>query len=237
MTVTVAPVTGGALADVLPALARLRITVFRDFPYLYDGDPAYEAAYLADFAAAAGAVIVVARDGSEIVGAATAAPLATQDTAWRAPLAAAGFDITRTFYFGESVLRGEYRGRGIGHAFFDHREAQARTCGATAAAFCSVVRAADHPARPADHPPARQLLARPRLCAAGGRNRFVRLEDDRRRRRAARTAILDAGVLTSRLPREGGGDDLGPIADRHPLHTAQKEKGRMDRSTRPFAIR
>lgn len=153
MTVTVAPVTGGALADVLPALARLRITVFRDFPYLYDGDPAYEAAYLADFAAAAGAVIVVARDGSEIVGAATAAPLATQDTAWRAPLAAAGFDITRTFYFGESVLRGEYRGRGIGHAFFDHREAQARTCGATAAAFCSVVRAADHPARPADHRP------------------------------------------------------------------------------------
>eukprot|EP01031_Cornospumella_fuschlensis_P048144 gene48144-58971_t len=35
-----------SVADVLPALARLRITVFRDFPYLYDGDPAYEAAYL-----------------------------------------------------------------------------------------------------------------------------------------------------------------------------------------------
>jgi len=153
MTVTVAPVTGGALVEVLPALARLRIAVFRDFPYLYDGDPAYEAAYLADFAAAAGAVIVVARDGSEIVGAATAAPLATQDTAWRSPLAAAGFDIARTFHFGESVLHGEYRGQGIGHAFFDHREAQARACGATHAAFCSVIRAADHPARPADHRP------------------------------------------------------------------------------------
>lgn len=153
MTVTVAPVTGGALAEVLPSLARLRIAVFRDFPYLYDGDPAYEAAYLADFAAAAGAVIVVARDGDEIVGAATAAPLATQDKAWRAPLAAAGFDIARTFHFGESVLHGEYRGQGIGHAFFDHREAQARACGATHAAFCSVIRAADHPARPADHRP------------------------------------------------------------------------------------
>lgn len=153
MTVSVAPVTGAGLAEVIPALARLRIAVFRDFPYLYDGDAAYEASYLADFAAADGAVVVVARDGAEIVGAATAAPLATQDAAWQDPLAAAGFDIARTFYFGESVLLGRYRGQGIGHAFFDHREAQARACGAAHAAFCSVIRAADHPARPADYRP------------------------------------------------------------------------------------
>lgn len=153
MTVSVAPVTGTGLAEVIPALARLRTTVFRDFPYLYDGDAAYESSYLADFAAAEGAVIVVARDGDDIVGAATAAPLATQDAAWQAPLAAAGFDIARTFYFGESVLLASHRGRGIGHAFFDHREAQARAQGASYAAFCSVIRADDHPARPADYRP------------------------------------------------------------------------------------
>jgi len=153
MTVTVAPVTGAGLAEVIPALARLRTTVFRDFPYLYDGDAAYESSYLADFAAADGAVIVVARDGEEIVGAATAAPLATQDAAWKQPLAAAGFDIARTFYFGESVLLASHRGQGIGHAFFDHREAQARAQGASHAAFCSVIRADDHPARPGDYRP------------------------------------------------------------------------------------
>jgi len=153
VTIRVAPATGAGLAEVLPALARLRITVFRDFPYLYDGDAAYEARYLADFAAAEGAVIVVARDGAEIVGAATAAPLATQDTAWQLPLAAAGFDLARTFYFGESVLLDSYRGQGIGHAFFDHREAQARKHGASHAAFCSVIRAEDDPARPADYRP------------------------------------------------------------------------------------
>lgn len=153
MTVTVAPVTGAGLAEVIPALARLRITVFRDFPYLYDGDPAYESGYLADFAAADGAVVVVARDGTDIVGAATAAPLATQDAAWQQPLVAAGFDTARTFYFGESVLLGSYRGQGIGHAFFDHREAQARARGASHAAFCSVIRAADHPDRPAAYRP------------------------------------------------------------------------------------
>ncbi|WP_231729069.1 MULTISPECIES: GNAT family N-acetyltransferase [unclassified Sphingopyxis] len=153
MTLAVAAVTGAELAGVIPALARLRIAVFRDFPYLYDGDAAYEADYLAHFAAADGAVVVVARDGTDIVGAATAAPLAAQDPAWRDPLAAAGFDIGRTFYFGESVLLGKYRGKGIGHAFFDHREAQARACGASHAAFCSVIRAEDHPMRPADHRP------------------------------------------------------------------------------------
>jgi len=148
MTLTVAPVTGEGLAGVIPDLARLRIAVFRDFPYLYDGDVAYEANYLADFAAAEGAVVVVARDGPEIVGAATAAPLAAQDAAWQAPLADAGFDVERIFYFGESVLLEDYRGRGVGHAFFDHREAQARAWGAATTAFCSVIRAPDHPARP-----------------------------------------------------------------------------------------
>ncbi|WP_447755617.1 N-acetyltransferase family protein [Sphingopyxis fribergensis] len=153
MTLRVAPVTGAGLAEVIPALARLRIAVFRDFPYLYDGDPAYEADYLADFARAGGAVIVVARDDEEIVGAATAAPLGAQDAAWQQPLAAAGFDIARTFYFGESVLLASHRGRGIGHAFFDHREAQARAQGASNAAFCSVIRDGDDPARPADYRP------------------------------------------------------------------------------------
>ncbi|WP_447761914.1 GNAT family N-acetyltransferase [Sphingopyxis panaciterrae] len=153
MTVTVAPVTGAGLAEVIPALARLRIAVFRDFPYLYDGDAAYETDYLADFASADGAVIVVARDGAQIVGAATAAPLAAQDAAWQAPLAAAGFDVARTYYFGESVLLEGFRGQGVGHAFFDHREAQARACDATHAAFCSVIRAEDHPRRPAGYRP------------------------------------------------------------------------------------
>jgi GNAT superfamily N-acetyltransferase len=153
VTVRVAPVTGAGLAEALPALARLRITVFRDFPYLYDGDEAYESAYLADFAASEGAVIVVARDGAGIVGAATAAPLGTQDAAWQHPLVAAGFDLARTFYFGESVLLDGYRGRGIGHAFFDHREAQARAHDASHAAFCSVIRAEGHPARPEGYRP------------------------------------------------------------------------------------
>ena len=47
----------------------------------------------------------------------------------------------------------EYRGRGVGHAFFDAREAHARRLGFTHSAFCAVRRPEDHPARPASHTP------------------------------------------------------------------------------------
>lgn len=153
MTVTVRPLTGAEIGAALGDLAKLRITVFAAYPYLYDGDAAYEAEYLAEYAAAADAVLVAAFDGDRIVGAATAAPMIHQKAEFREPFAARGLEVERLFYFGESVLLPEYRGHGIGHAFFDHREAQARACGATAACFAAVIRPDDHPAKPAGYVP------------------------------------------------------------------------------------
>ncbi|MFY7838526.1 MAG: GNAT family N-acetyltransferase [Novosphingobium sp.] len=153
MAISVRPLTGAEIADALDDLGRLRIAVFAAFPYLYDGDPAYEAGYLAEYAAAPDAVLVAAFDGARIVGAATAAPMMHQKADFRRPFEAQGIKVERLFYFGESVLLPEYRGHGIGHAFFDHREAQAKKCGANAACFAAVVRANDHPARPGGYVP------------------------------------------------------------------------------------
>ena len=153
MTIAVRPLTGAALQAALPDLARLRIAVFAAWPYLYAGSEEYEPDYLAEFTACPDAVLVAAFDGARIVGAATASPLIAQEDYIRAPFAEAGIDPAGVFYFGESVLLPEYRGQGIGHAFFDHREAAARAWGALQASFCAVVRPADHPARPADYVP------------------------------------------------------------------------------------
>ena len=154
MTVRVAPLTGKDMAPALGALARLRIAVFRDWPYLYDGTLAYEEKYLAKLAAAPGAVIVAAYDGDTIVGCATGTPMAEVERQFAAPFEARGLDIGHIFYCGESVLLPAYRGRGLGHAFFDHREAQARALGGfTHVAFCAVVRPPDHPLRPQDYVP------------------------------------------------------------------------------------
>jgi GNAT superfamily N-acetyltransferase len=149
----IAPLSGAELAEALPALARLRIEVFRAFPYLYDGTLDYEANYLSTFAQSRDAVIVVASDGGEIVGCATGSALDTNHAELIAPLAAAGIDLGSTFYCGESVLLPAYRGRGIGHAFFDQREAHARAHGYARACFCAVARPEEHPLKPQGYSP------------------------------------------------------------------------------------
>jgi GNAT superfamily N-acetyltransferase len=95
---------------------------------------------------------VVARDGDAVVGASTGLPLLDDGAAFRKPFEEAGLDPAQVFYFGESVLLPSYRGRGIGHAFFDAREAHARALRRFAiTAFCAVDRAADDPRRPLGH--------------------------------------------------------------------------------------
>lgn len=141
--------SGQALVPLLPALAWLRCAVFRDWPYLYDGDEAYERQYLETYARSPGAAVVFAFDGTEPVGASTCLPLTEETADIQAPFRERGWDPARFFYFGESVLLPRYRGRGVGVAFFAEREAHARRVSACDfACFCAVIRPDTHPARP-----------------------------------------------------------------------------------------
>jgi GNAT superfamily N-acetyltransferase len=154
MAIEVTSLTGDEIKPVLPTLARLRIIVFRDWPYLYDGTIEYEETYLAKFAAANGDVCVVARDGDEIVGASTGAPMIEHADEFAEPFEKAGYDLSKIFYCGESVLLKSHRGHGLYPKFFDRREAQARKLGGfTTSTFCRVVRPDDHPLKPADYRP------------------------------------------------------------------------------------
>ena len=146
--------TGERLKGLLPELARLRITVFRAFPYLYDGSLDYEEHYLRTYADTADSVVVGAFDGGRVVGASTGLPLAAEPETLTRPFTEHGYAVGEVFYFGESVLLEEYRGRGVGVGFFAEREAHARALGRFRyAAFCAVMRAADHPRRPQGYVP------------------------------------------------------------------------------------
>jgi len=154
MSIEVTSLTGDAIKPVLPALAKLRIIVFRDWPYLYDGTIEYEEKYLTKFASAKGAVCVIARDGDEVVGASTGAPMIEHADEFAEPFEKAGYDLRTIFYCGESVLLKSHRGHGLYPKFFEGREAQARTLGGfTKSTFCRVVRPDDHPLKPADYRP------------------------------------------------------------------------------------
>lgn len=153
MTVRVEPLLGPSLNAALDDVARLRIRVFRDWPYLYDGDLDYERRYLSTYRDSPGAILVGAFDGGTLVGAATGTPMEDHAEEFGAAFGASGLPLEQVFYCAESVLLPEYRGQGIGHAFFDRREEHARALGRTHVAFCSVVRPEDHPARPGDYVP------------------------------------------------------------------------------------
>jgi len=143
---------GEQLLPFLDEIARLRIAVFHDWPYLYQGDLAYERDYLAAYAATADAVCVIAQAGQDVVGASTGLPLSADGPAFQQPFIQAGMDPAQVFYFGESVLLPHYRGRGIGHAFFDAREKHARALGIfSLTAFCSVDRDENDSRRPANY--------------------------------------------------------------------------------------
>jgi GNAT superfamily N-acetyltransferase len=147
-------VTGEDILKILPDLGRLRIIVFRDWPYLYDGTIEYEEKYLEKFAKAKGAVVIAAYDGDQMVGASTGAPMIEHADEFGEPFKKAGYDISKIFYCGESVLLKSHRGYGLGHAFFDGREAQAKKLGGfTHSSFCRVIRPENHPLKPADYAP------------------------------------------------------------------------------------
>ncbi len=162
--------TGADIRDCFDDLAHLRITVFRDFPYLYEGTVDYEKSYLETYANSERAILYAVFDNNKMIGATTAIPLADETAEVQAPFIEQNFDIQRIFYFGESILLKPYRGLGLGHRFMDERENHAKSFGQyTHTTFCSVVRSEHHPLKPNDYRPndvfwnKRQYVQQPQL--------------------------------------------------------------------------
>jgi GNAT superfamily N-acetyltransferase len=141
---------GPEITPYLGELAHLRLTVFREWPYLYDGDLASERDYLALYAKSTTAIAVLAYADDRVVGVSTALGLEEEPESIQGALAAAGYAPESVLYSAESVLLAPYRGRGAGLSFFAEREAYARTLGRRYVAFCRVVRDPADPRRPVD---------------------------------------------------------------------------------------
>jgi GNAT superfamily N-acetyltransferase len=142
---------GAEIAQHIDALAALRIAVFREWPYLYEGTREYETRYLQTYLKCRRSLAILVWDGTVCVGASTVQPLADAPSDMQQPFIDTGMDLSRIDYFGESVLLQAYRGKGLGVKFFEVREAHAKSLGLPICAFCAVQRNDKDPRRPANY--------------------------------------------------------------------------------------
>ncbi|MCR9064116.1 MAG: GNAT family N-acetyltransferase [Cytophagales bacterium] len=145
---------GGEIKEVLNELGNLRIHVFLDFPYLYEGSLEYEKEYLQTYIDSQESMLFSVWDGNKMVGATTCIPLKDETIEIKEPFEKAGISIEEIFYFGESILLKPFRGKGLGHRFFQERENHVATFDHYKSMyFCGVERAKNHPLKPEDYQP------------------------------------------------------------------------------------
>ena len=144
---------GAELEPHLDALGALRISVFREYPYLYEGTLDYEREYLRTYANSARSLVVLAFEGESVVGATTCLPMSDEGPEFQKAFIDGGYSINQICYFGESIILPAFRGRGLGKEFFARRESHAQRHGFGLTTFCAVDRPAGHPLRPGDYRP------------------------------------------------------------------------------------
>lgn len=144
--------TSSHISTLIPQIARLRIEVFHEYPFLYIGDYDYEMRYLEKFRSMKDGIVVVAFDQDELIGISTGFPFIHEAAHLQEVFRAAGRDPGEYFCFGESVLRKTYRGLGIGKAFFEEREAYVKRLNQYRyICFYTINRPPEDPRRPSDY--------------------------------------------------------------------------------------
>ncbi len=153
--------TGSAIVESLDDLATLRLDIFLEYPYLYQGRREDELAYLRTYAEKPDACVILAYDGHAVIGAATGMPLIHEDAQLRDAFAETTYPIDEIYYVGELLFRPAYRNCGLGRKLLTQMENHIRSLGRYHQVTCATVERPDHhPLRPPEYIPITRFLAR-----------------------------------------------------------------------------
>lgn len=145
----------------LEAIASLRLDIFREYPYLYEGLRDDELRYLRSYAEKPGACVILVEDAGKTIGAATGMPLKHEDQHLLDSFAGTAHLIDKSYYVGELLFYRDYRHRGFGSRLLARIEEYVRSLGPYSHLVCmTVMRPPDHLLCPADYAPIERFLAR-----------------------------------------------------------------------------
>lgn len=136
----------------LSEIAQLRITMFREFPYLYEGDIEYEKMYLETYFKSPNSNILLLfdREGA-VVGFSNSIPLNEEMLEIQQPFLDQGIDPSTYLYIGEAMVKKEYQGMLIFHQMALHHKEVALKNGYEHVTFMTVFREDNHPEKPHDY--------------------------------------------------------------------------------------
>ena len=158
---------GAQIHDCLEDIAQLRLAIFKEYPYLYDGRLQDELEYLRHYAAHGEAIAIIAFCANNIAGAVTAIPLHCESNDMTAPFAATSYPVERVYYIGELLFYQDYRNQGLGTRLLSRIEQHVRKqMSYDYLASATVVRPDNDPLCPEGYVPIKRFL---------DRNRFVKL--------------------------------------------------------------
>ncbi len=148
---------GEQIKPLTPALARLRINLFREYPYLYDGNIKYESDYLREYAKEPYSMLHMVHYNDEIVALFSGMPLSCKSSIVldlkNAMLENGHENIDKYYYYGEILIVPEFRHYGLFNLLFTSMDYEAKLLGFSDACLLTVEREDSHPLKSLDYVP------------------------------------------------------------------------------------
>jgi GNAT superfamily N-acetyltransferase len=152
MDVVIIKVFKGAEAKkYIDDIADMRITMFKEYPYLYDGSIEYEREYLETYFKSENALVLLVFNKDKVVGFSNIIPLSEEMAELKKPFENNNLDVKDYLYIGEVMLKKPYRGKGLLRNFFEHHENYAKEKGYSNLTFITSKRPENHPMKPKDY--------------------------------------------------------------------------------------
>ncbi len=143
----------------LPNVANLRLRVFKEYPYLLDGDLKEALEYLSLYATAKSSLLVTATSNNELVGTVAGVPLNATAAIIQKTFVDNHQNLEQWFYIDEIVIAPQWRNRGLSRVFLHALEDHAKESGYRFTTFCVIRRPPTHPLRPRGFVPLNESFA------------------------------------------------------------------------------